>query len=156
MKVFRKESRRIVTISAILVGAVVTLGLIPWKLVSAEAQDAAAPKLQYMIEGKVLYAEPGGPVEVIEHPKSALYKDQGWQVQVGDELVEMAIHTRENESGMKHVIESELKMKSDDANLKTIRASRIELEDCKWGKVTFAGSKIQAIEVRVTNVTSEQ
>jgi beta-lactamase regulating signal transducer with metallopeptidase domain len=154
MSVFGRESRRIVATSGLLLGAVVLLGLMPWKLVAAERQDGEKQAIQHLATIKISEGEKDKPKVVLSAPKIVFVPGPDAMIEIGDKArcIEVTVRSLPNEKPMKHMVEVKLIRDPKSKKPFILAAPKITLLDGTTGIVRMEGSAILEIEATVKAV----
>ena len=110
MSLYGQVSRRVVATSAVLLGAVVLLGLAPWKVVAADPANGEKPVAQRIATIKISEGEAGKPLTVVSAPRVVFIPGSDAVVIIGDKKRRVDVTIRSNPD--KQPVEHELEVKA--------------------------------------------
>jgi beta-lactamase regulating signal transducer with metallopeptidase domain len=150
MSFYGQVSRRVVATSAVLLGAVVLLGLAPWRIVAADPANGANPLAQRIATIKISEGEAGKPLTVVSAPRVVFIPGSDAVVIIGDKKrrVDVTIRSNPDKQPVEHEIEIKLTRDPKGENPDIVAAPKITLLDGATGKIRVEG--LTTLEVEAT------
>ena len=150
MEFYGRVTRRVSLASIILLAGVILLGLVPWKLVAAEAADSEKPSVQRIATIKLSQVRPGEPKAVLCAPRIVFHPGSDATMAIGDgeQNIEITIHTIPDQQPMQHLVKLEFRNHKGEEPV-VLTASKIIL-DGKQGKIACEGAFKLEVEASIT------
>ncbi len=151
MKFTGRTSRQVRFASIMTLAAMVSVGIVPWRLIAAEPKDGKQPSQQYRATVTISEQEKGHPKTILSAPKVVCSGDQKAAVTVGDSnrRLEVTIGPSPKNNPVEHLVQVQITRNPDGKNRVVLAAPKMTVTPGKTGKVSVAEGPV-TLEIEAT------